>query len=196
MKKKYRTLNRTTTRKKKAILLAPSDEQVTVVFEEKAMCKMLSLIFTCNQEVGWHGIGKKIEHGKYIIDDIFLYPQKTTSTTITAIDYAKWQSDLVINGEEEKLVNLCFHGHSHVDMKTYPSGVDRDFQDDTIKMIQENRFYIFLIINKSMDFYCRIADKEDNSEYLNVSIDTVSGAFSDMNKEYTEYVTCQYVNKL
>lgn len=169
--------------------LKKSDEEAKVIFSEKALTKIQTLVMLCDLEVGWHGTGKKLEKGKYLIEDIHLYPQKTTGTTIQCDDeqYGQWLTNWIIK-DPETVDKLCFHGHSHVNMATFSSSTDRDLQDDTIEMLQENRFYIFLIINKKMECYFKIADREDECIYEKVRIDTENKAASGIAAEYAQFV--------
>lgn len=172
----------------KSEIFKKTDKIAQIVFNQKALKKMITLVAMCKKEVAWHGTGYKKGHRRYYIQDIFLYPQKTTATNFVAVDYARWQSDLILNGNEEKLDRLCFHGHSHVDMAVKPSYTDLDFQEDTIEMIQPDRFYIFLIINKSFEYNFRIIDREDNLEYTNIVLPQLDYIIETVKKEYNENV--------
>ena len=174
--------------------LKRSYEPAVVTFSDKAMAKMLSLIMLCDKEVGWHGSGRRIETGKYLIDDVYIYPQKTTAATINIDDdgYAKWMMSECME-HEERAESRCFHGHSHVNMAASPSGVDRDYQDDTIEMVQEDGFYIFAIINKRLNVWFKIVDRVDNvyyeTAYHNITINTESNGLQEIAKDYEGNVT-------
>lgn len=172
--------------------LDKSTEAAVVQFTPEAMSKMLSLVMMVPKEVGWHGCGHKIDKGKYQIDDIYLYPQDTTAATIKADDqeYADWQMKLAIE-DSPHFTELCFHGHSHVNMATVSSFTDRDLQDNIIEMLKNSeRFYIFMIINKSLEVYFKIADMEDKCIYEspNVVLNTTTGGLFQIAKEYIELV--------
>lgn len=178
-----------------SLLIATED--ATVLFSTKAISKLMFLVMACEKEVGWHGNGKKLGKGKYLIDDIFLYPQEVTSATIEPDDkeYAEWQIKMCME-DEETFESLCLHGHSHVNMSTFSSGTDKSLQNDIIEMIQPGDFYIFMIINKNFSVYYKIADREDGVIYETSSIknkptvlmDTVDGDFSKLVKSYNELV--------
>ena len=172
--------------------LDKSTETAVVQFTPEAMSKMLSLVMMIPKEVGWHGCGHKISKGKYQIDDIYLYPQDTTAATIRADDqeYADWQMKLAIE-DSPHFTDLCFHGHSHVNMATVSSGTDRDLQDSIIEMLKNSeRFYIFMIINKALEVYFKIADMEDKCIYEspNVVLNTTTGGLAQIAQEYIELV--------
>ena len=42
-----------------------------------------------------------------------------------------------------------YAGHSHVNMGTSPSSVDLNHQEEILRMLGDNDFYIFMIWNKS-----------------------------------------------
>ena len=48
------------------------------------------------------------------------------------------------------------HGHSHVNMGTSPSATDTKLQEDHLAQLQDNDFYIFLIVNKKREIWCTI----------------------------------------
>ncbi|MGF6375052.1 hypothetical protein M2140_000086 [Clostridiales Family XIII bacterium PM5-7] len=187
--------------KDKSIVVASlekTDDKAKVLFDPKAMSKMLFLTMFHQNEIAWHGSGRKIGKGEYQIDDVFLYPHKTSPVTVQCIDnlYGQWLEKMALE-EDERLDNLCLYGHSHVNMQTSPSGVDLDYQYDTIEMLQEDSFYIFIILNKRFDFFFRIADREDgllyNSE--NIYIGTSDGGLRDIYEEYLEMVDPKVKNE-
>lgn len=146
--------------------LKPATQNAIVWFSDTAITKLMTLVMASKLEVGWHGIGCKQGVGEYYIEDIFLYPQTVTATTIYTAEeeYAKWQTQMVMT-DADRFEKLCFHGHSHVDMRPISSAVDRDLQDDIIEMIQPDDFYIFIIVNKDFEFYFKIADRSDGVIY-------------------------------
>lgn len=128
-------------------------------FTEEAWQKMYALIDTCQKEIGWHGLVKKLDENSYQIYDIFVYPQTTTATTITCDDaeFNKWMSNFIMD-PEFPFEDLRMHGHSHVNMRCFPSGTDQQLQDDLTKHLKENDFYIFLICNKQREIWAVIHD--------------------------------------
>lgn len=172
-------------------LLKKTDEKAVVKFTDIAMTKITTLLLACDStEVGWHGIGMRKGPGEYLIEDIFLYNQTTGSAAVRVGDaqYDKWLYNFTINNED-KLEKLCFHGHSHVDMDVFASGTDKDFQDDTIEMIQPGRFYIFMIVNRKLNCYFKIVDRVDGEkiyESPNVWINTESGSMKEIAEQYRD----------
>lgn len=169
--------------------LAFTDEQVKLIFSSKAAKKMIFLVTCCPIEVGWHGFVKKNQVGEYFVDDIILYPQRTSAATIVCDDaqYGLWQQELCLK-DPDLFETMRLHGHSHVNMRCFPSGVDKDLQDDGIEMLQENGFYIYIIINKRMEHYVKIADREDGAIYENVLVEILDDDIADLFDSYKELV--------
>lgn len=139
-----------------------------LIIETDAWHKMCALIDQCNKEVAWHGVVKK-ENNVYTITDVLVFPQEVTGATVTSDEtaYSMWlmqQPDDVFN-------NIRFHGHSHVNMGTTPSGVDTQYQNDMLKNLKD--FYIFAIFNKRGQSWTAIYDVEANIAYDNKDIELI-----------------------
>lgn len=172
----------------------PKEEPPTgiVRFTEHALAKLTSLVMLADKEVAWHGLGEKLDKGLYLIDDIIIYKQTVGPATVRVDDlqYTNWNTDMCCN-HPEQFARMCLHGHSHVNMGTSPSATDRDLQDDVIKMIPKDGFYIFMIMNKSFEINFRIVDNEDGLTYAtpNIKLGTDNKVLSDLVKEYREMVS-------
>ena len=163
-------------------------KDATIIFSDRAAAKLFALLLLCDDtEVAWHGSVDRIETGKYRVDDIYLYPQSTSGVTVNSEEYGLWQYNTLLN-EPEKIEKMCLHGHSHVNMKVSPSGVDLDYQADTIEMVQPDCFYIFMIVNRRFEYYFRIIDRADGVEYKSAKIDTDSGALLELSAQYKECI--------
>lgn len=166
MEKLKTQLSETRTVKDKVVLTYDMAKQtletpVLVNFTEKAWLKMYELIKQCDKEVAWHGTVSKDSAKVYTIHDVYVFPQQVTGATVTTEDeeYAEWlltQPDDVFN-------TIRFHGHSHVNMGTSPSGVDLTYQNAIIQGIED--FYIFAIMNKKGEVNLTIYDIVDNAIY-------------------------------
>ena len=169
--------------------LQETDEVARLTFSDAAMVKMLYLIMKCPKEVGWQGTVEKVGKGKYFIDDIFTYPQATSSASIWIDDlrFGKWQAGICLE-DPEYFDSIRFHGHSHVNMATFASCTDRELQDSWIELLQENQFYIFLIINKRAEFWCKIADREDGVIYKKAVVDSESLSIHEIIEDYNANV--------
>lgn len=138
-----------------------ADLKATVVYTIEAYMQIKSLVSHCTDEVGWHGIATREGEGKYKIHEIFTYPQTVTGATIScdADAYAMWNMGL----EDEVVNNTRYHGHSHVNMGTTPSGVDAQFRQDILTKLQNDEFYIFQIFNKAGSIHHTIYDLAINT---------------------------------
>ena len=140
------------------------DAKVIVNFTTVAWLKMWSLVHTEKGEIGWHGIVEKVNKGMYIIKDILVYPQYVTGVTVQTDDvgYGNWLHKEL---EDDQINNLRFHGHSHVNMGTTPSGVDTTWYNEILQGLSTDDFYIFGIFNKREDFFMEIYDLAENTIY-------------------------------
>lgn len=173
--------------------LKKSTEPAVVVFSDKAMAKMMGLVMMCGKEVAWHGSTRRLGTGRYIVDDIYLYPQDVSAASVNVTDerYGNWCVEEIMNNIERAEARH-FHAHSHVNMATFPSAVDRDYQDDTIEMLADDGYYIFMIVNKGLNCWFKIVDRIDGVYYEtcghNITINTESNGLQEICKEYVEKV--------
>lgn len=143
------------------------EEKIVIAFSETAEKKMYYLIQECEKEVGWHGLVDRTENG-FFVKDIIVFPQEVTGATVTSDDekYPMW----MLSQPDEVYNKIRFHGHSHVNMGTTPSGVDDTYQEQMIQQflsspVDENNFYIFGIFNKKGDYWLNIYDIFNNKFY-------------------------------
>ena len=76
----------------------------------------------------------------------------------------------MLSQPDEIYNKIRFHGHSHVNMATSPSGVDDTYQEQIIQQfmsspVDENNFYIFGIFNKKGSYWLNIYDIYNNKFY-------------------------------
>ena len=138
-----------------------------VALTTTAYVKMTYLIHNCNKELAWHGTVSKINNN-YLIEDILVYPQTVTSTTVDSDDdkYPLW----CMNLSDEVINKLRFQGHSHVNMGTSPSGRDTGNWKKFLNILKEDEFYIFCIGNKKGEYYWTIYDNAINVMFENKDI--------------------------
>ena len=132
----------------------------TLLIDETAYTKMYELVKQSPIELQWHMMVKRdLENNTYTIYDILLFPQTNsgTSTTTDQDEFAKWQSNL-IQDMDFPLEELRGHGHSHVNMNVYSSGIDDAYQMDLITKVKDGDYYVFLVLNKRMEMYALIYD--------------------------------------
>lgn len=103
----------------------------TVKITADTYVKMLELIRQSPIEISWHGMVERVkEKNTYIVYDIMVFPQINSATTTTADEegFAKWQTALLMD-MDFPIENLRLHGHSHVNMEVFSSGVDDTYQE-------------------------------------------------------------------
>lgn len=141
----------------------PDAEKPTIMVSVIADRKMRALVQQSDKEIGWHGtVSYDEESNTYLIEDIFVFPQEVTGTTVQSIDeqYGLW---LMETFDDEQFAKLRMHGHSHVNMGTSPSGIDTAYQETLTDRVQD--FYIFIILNKRDDYYVCLFDIANNLMY-------------------------------
>ncbi|MGN0578988.1 MAG: hypothetical protein ACI4J4_10240 [Ruminiclostridium sp.] len=151
-----------------------------LIFKPEAFAKMQLLIMKCSGEVGWHGLVERNEN-TFTVTDILVYPQQVTGFTITTDqpEYEKWNMEIPL----EQFSKMRFHGHSHVNMETTPSGVDVKSKETVLSCIREGQFYIFMIWNKSLDYSVEIYDATgDYLVYEKCDVDIEIEGIGDMKK--------------
>lgn len=148
--------------------------RVTINITPDAYAKMATIIMANSDEVGWHGTTEKISDTEFVIDNIYVYPQTVTAATVDTDDreYANWLMDLD-KISEDIFPNLHFHGHSHVNMSTGPSGVDMGHRDDIVAQLGSEDYYIFMIWNKRLEWSAAVYDMKSNTLYESKDIDVV-----------------------
>lgn len=153
--------------------------KVIVNFTTTAWLKMWALVTTERGEIGWHGIVEKVNKGMYIIKDILMYPQYVTGTTVQTDDvgYGNWLHKEL---SDDEINNLRFHGHSHVNMSTSPSGVDTTWYNEILQGLGNDDFYIFGIFNKREEIFMEIYDLAENTIYEKTDI-TINVILEDNN---------------
>ena len=137
--------------------------KAVIRFTESAWLKMQVLVNETDKEIAWNGTARRgddPEKDEYIIDDILVYPQRITGTTVQSehAEYDAWQYML----PDEIFNNLRFQGHSHVNMGVTPSGTDLTLYSDLLSMLKEDMFYIFMIWNKRGEKMIKLYDMKKN----------------------------------
>lgn len=165
-------------------------DKARLSFTRMAWRKQKRLVEDFASEVGWHGICKRDpeDPAHFIVEDIMVFPQTVTGATVTPSqeEYNAWNNSL----SDEQFNNCRFHGHSHVNMATSPSGTDITFQKqitgrlegdgfteeakaELLEQLGDTAFYVFLIINKRGEMTTRIRDMANNVEYESKEIEII-----------------------
>lgn len=139
-------------------------DKPTIILSDKASGIIKALVDECTTEVAWNGIvTRDKKHNTYIVNDIIVFPQLVTGTSVDVDEtkYSNWIAEQLMHNEHFN--DIRFHGHSHVNMATNPSGIDTKYQEDMLTQVQD--YYIYMIFNKRGDMYACIYDLEANKFY-------------------------------
>lgn len=150
------------------ILKEKDIEQPKVYISANAYLKMRKLVDDTSTEIGWYGTVTKVPTlvNTYVIEDILVYPQRVTGATCTQDDDKMFEFEMSLTTDEVN--HKRFHGHSHVNMSTHPSGVDEQFYQDLLTQTRD--YFIVLVTNKSKSDYVRFYDIENNVVYEGLEI--------------------------
>lgn len=154
-------------------LVKPTDaKEINIIFSAVTFIKYTSLVQHNTEEVGWHGIVERISDTNFLISDIVVYPQVVSGASVTPdqVKYQLWLYEF----DDDTFKKIRFHGHSHVNMATFPSGVDSNFRMEILDQLTEDDYYIFSIHNKKGDREINLYDMKTNWIYetadINVSV--------------------------
>ena len=125
--------------------------------------KMVALVTACPDEVAWHGSVIRQAKNEFIIEDIFVYPQEVTGSTVNTDQerYTQWLYEF----DDDAFRKMRLQGHSHVNMGVSPSGVDSGHREKILDQLDADMFYIFMIWNKALKSHTLIYDMENNILY-------------------------------
>lgn len=163
-------------------------QKVIIYFTADAFLKQRTLVQECTQEVGWHGTVTRLSDSEFLIDEILVFPQVVSGTDVTPdeTDYANWIMQFFTDDEDTTIERMRFHGHSHVNMGTTPSGTDANYQSNMLAHIKD--FYIFMILNKKNEMNIMIYDITNNTFYDkdDVTYKIILGDGTSLGEWYTE----------
>lgn len=130
----------------------------TILIDSEVYTKMYELVNQSPIELQWHMMVTKTEN-IYTIYDILLFPQTNTgtSTTTDQDEFAEWITKLLMD-PDFPFEHLRGHGHSHVNMNVYSSGIDDAYQRDLITKVEDGDFYLFFVLNKRMEMFALLYD--------------------------------------
>ena len=145
------------------------DKGAALWLKPEAYKKMLALVTEFSDEVGWHGTVSRTGDNEFVIEDIFVYPQEVTGSTVNTDqkEYSMWLLGL----DDEVFPKLRMQGHSHVNMVTSPSTVDDRHRQQILDQLEPDMFYVFMVWNKRLDVHTLIYDMERNILYEDKDID-------------------------
>jgi hypothetical protein len=132
-------------------------------FTADAYLKMITLVDSTTDEIGWHGVVERDGH-RFTVTDILVYPQVVTGSNIRTDQeaYNTWlmaQPDEIFN-------NIRYQGHSHVNFTVTPSdfgpGSDVHLYESILQTLRKTDYYIFMIVNKRREVFVMIYDMAQN----------------------------------
>ena len=152
-----------------------SGEKAKIIMTPVAFAKMLMLLQNFSTEVAWHGVAHRDKKKKdtFHITDILVYPQVVTGSTVNTDqdEYTQW----LYSQKDEVFNNIRMQGHSHVNFGTTPSTVDLTHQEEILKQLDDDMFYIFMIWNKKMERTAKIYDLKTNTLFEDKDIEVLVG---------------------
>lgn len=156
----------------------------TVYITTQAYTKMRMLVDKTTTEIGWYGTVTKVPGltGVYVIEDIIVYPQKVTGATCEQLDNKMFEFEMSLTTDQVN--HKRFHGHSHVNMGTTPSGVDEQFYHDILTQVTD--FFIVTVTNKRNEYTTRFYDMEHNILFTDVSISVIDDEGLELDSWYEE----------
>lgn len=156
----------------------------TVYITTQAYTKMRMLVDKTTTEIGWYGTVTKVPGltGVYVIEDIIVYPQKVTGATCEQLDDKMFEFEMSLTTDQVN--HKRFHGHSHVNMGTTPSGVDEQFYHDILTQVTD--FFIITVTNKRNEYTTRVYDMEHNILFTDVPISVIDDEGLELDLWYEE----------
>ena len=145
------------------------DSSAIVWLTQKAYRKIVTLVTGFSDEVGWHGTVSRIGDDEFVIEDIFVYPQEVTGSTVNTdqMIYTEWLYSL----DDETFNKIRMQGHSHCNMGVSPSGVDDNHRQKLLDQLDPDMFYIFMIWNRSLSVHTLVYDMARNILYEDDDVD-------------------------
>ena len=145
------------------------NKTATVWLTQEAYRKIVSLVTNFSSEVAWHGTVSRYGNNEFIIEDIFVYPQEVTGSTVNTDQklYTEW----LYSQDDETFNKIRMQGHSHCNMGVTPSGVDDKHRQHILDQLEPEMFYVFMIWNKALAVHTLIYDMAHNVLYEDDDVD-------------------------
>jgi len=156
------------------------DANAIVWLTLEAYRKIVALVIDSSDEVGWHGTVSRSGDNEFVIEDIFVYPQTVTGSTVNTDQaaYTEWLYSL----DDATFNKIRMQGHSHVNMGVLPSGVDDKHRQQILEQLEPDMFYLFMIWNKSLSIHTLIYDMKRNVLYEDKDVEVRLLGDDDMDK--------------
>jgi len=145
------------------------DASAVLLLTPEAYSKTVALVTAFSDEVAWHGIAARSGKAEFIIEDIMVYPQEVTGSTVNTDQdgYTKWLYEF----DDDSFNKIRMQGHSHVNMGVSPSGVDSGHREKILNQLDGDMFYIFMVWNKRLETHTLIYDMARNVLYDDDDVD-------------------------
>jgi hypothetical protein len=158
----------------------------TVCITTKAYIKMRLLVDKFDKEIGWYGIVNQMPglDNTYVIEDIVVYPQTVSGATCEQDEDRMFEFEMRLTTDQVN--HKRFHGHSHVNMATSPSGVDENFYQELLSQVTD--FFIITVTNKRNEYTTRFYDVANNILYTDVEIHLIDDNGNMMSNWYDEQI--------
>ena len=140
-----------------------AEDKVTILFTQKAYCRMQALVDYYDTEVGWYGLVEKLDDKLYLVYDVKICKQYVNGGKVDTED--KDTLEFFNSLTDDEAEHMHFQAHSHVKMSTQASGIDLQNQADVVRNMGKSGFYIFQIWNKSNDINTYLYDLDNNVFY-------------------------------
>ena len=156
------------------------DRTAIVWLTQEAYQKIVALVTGFSDEVAWHGSVTRMGDNEFIIEDIFVYPQTVTGSTVTTdqATYTKWLYGL----DDDTFNSIRMQGHSHCNMGVSPSSVDDKHRQQILDQLEKDMFYIFMVWNKSLSIHTLIYDMQRNVLYEDKDVEVKLRSGGEMDK--------------
>lgn len=162
----------------------------TLMIDSEAYAAMQELVKQSSVEISWHALVTREEDIFYLYD-VLVFPQinSPVSTTTDDEEFAEWQRSLIEN-VDFPIEHLRCHGHSHVNMGVYSSGIDDQYQSDILTKVKDDDFYLFLIMNKKNEMCALLYDFKENVlfETKDMDIEIVNNDGESITERITELI--------
>jgi len=128
----------------------------------------VKLVTSFADEVAWHGLAVRRGENEFVIEDILVYPQEVTGSTVQTDQtlYTNW----LYGFDDETFDKIRMQGHSHVNMGVSPSDVDKSHRAKILAQLDKGMFYIFMIWNQLLQIHTIIYDMKNSFLYENSDI--------------------------
>jgi len=163
------------------------DKSVTVWLAMEAYRKSIALVTEFSNEVGWHGTVSRINDNEFVIEDIFVYPQEVTASTVNTNQeaYTQWLYEL----NDDTFNNIRMQAHSHCNMGVSPSGVDDNHRQKILSQLEPDMYYIFMVWNRSLSIHTLVYDMQYNILYEDKDVEVKLLGNDDLDEFITDAKT-------